>query len=1248
MREKRLTTEPPVITEHNFADLLATDDLLADYFNEFLSLPVFTQPIKFNRIYGNFEVIDKGSLFRKQQLKKIIRENKSKQSTNAPSQKKTSKDLNTDLNYTVVCLNRNQGLQWIKKERLPIFLASDCYFEYRLAKLLSQLKLSRSGLALRIDSRYHPWPFGMELYSPSRPSSCPQDENQIIAKKFFASFGQASFTQTKDWFSLAKQSQLTTSTPSIQRPLAWGPVHPQDLKVLPVGSSSQAADFEQDTYKPLVAKYSSTTLPLRRPSEVYSDETISENLKQAVEEYSVSFAESPSPTPIRVYIDQPWETGSKVEHRKHKVKKWQELDHTVGEDKETAIETIDLNGSLLSPNIQHLEEFAADYVERLLKGTIERLMNQPTDEIFDKSDDYNGLKVIIHDLPHSSTSLSSSSLSSEHDSSYIIPEFRDEELCLSSESEDDETSTKATWYANLKNINTRKKFEKFKSFLKGTIGEKNWWLWMDIERLRSIKDPKRQQRHLNKMRKLYLVTGEDHYMHAETLLKLGLRDGNQWNPNHLYYIQTRVVKPLLLYWGPRYCLSQTSSPNINDALKMWQDRQLRQKKKINPFSQSITLLPFRAKSCVSRISPSPLQNTRSSSPRSSAKKDKQPRRLQSASVVEQRKKLTNKPSSAPPKLESTEKQHTSNKHHLSQSLDAIDRCLRPQTRQGRRGSRREQLKVKDISGPLGRPTIESMLHGLGLESRAGYYFTRFCEQSMNELWKNNVNFWFDLQNFHHLFNQETLQPFKLTNQAKFLYATYLAPAATMDTGVTQTVKSEIHYKLDPPFDDLFDSAEEFALTLLLSAWTEMTELDNRAYGQVKLEEETRQLDMKSLRYLYEQYLEKKSTYKTGVPSPADAKLQPSHDFSIQQMYDASITPPDASFSLIPDFAPHSKLIPHREPSSIPEPDVSKEKNYWEDVPEEFQSIDLGVLSLSKTEMAFFHKNLVVPYEKMDLNCWEEIEHFRRMPHTDKKKREEMSKEIKRKYLNKNYFFGTNSPASKEEQDQIMQLSGGWGQMLQDTLPSSVLPEVQTHVRRRIEKKALPEFLATKEFKERHKIDPDFGSTSSGLFTQFLQESLISLHEIEETEDSTAQTIPPTSLKRPAFEGYFESTPHGLTQAKEVSDDQPFQAKRKKHGFWKDMEIKWLSPSKDMITFRKALGNPITAKQFQRYISLTDEVLETGLLFWLEVQNTRICVTPIVMKLSSRIRFQLLSTALLIPLSLQHCKLIFQLNKQRGL
>jgi len=51
-------------------------------------------------------------------------------------------------------------------------------------------------------------------------------------------------------------------------------------------------------------------------------------------------------------------------------------------------------------------------------------------------------------------------------------------------------------------------------------------------------------------------------------------------------------------------------------------------------------------------------------------------------------------------------------------------------------------------------------------------------------------------------------------------------------------------------------------------------------------------------------------------------------------------------------------------------------------------------------------------------CWLDIETFKRLPHHAHEKRDEKAKEIREKYINKKYFFGPNSPATKDEQNQV--------------------------------------------------------------------------------------------------------------------------------------------------------------------------------------------------------------------------------------
>ena len=58
----------------------------------------------------------------------------------------------------------------------------------------------------------------------------------------------------------------------------------------------------------------------------------------------------------------------------------------------------------------------------------------------------------------------------------------------------------------------------------------------------------------------------------------------------------------------------------------------------------------------------------------------------------------------------------------------------------------------------------------------------------------------------------------------------------------------------------------------------------------------------------------------------------------------------------------------------------------------------------------------------------------------------------------------------------------------------------------------------------------------------------------------------------------------------------------------------MSSSKDILTFRKALVNPVTSLQFRRFVTTKGDLFENDVLFWQEIQKYkvglefRVCVT----------------------------------------
>lgn len=99
---------------------------------------------------------------------------------------------------------------------------------------------------------------------------------------------------------------------------------------------------------------------------------------------------------------------------------------------------------------------------------------------------------------------------------------------------------------------------------------------------------------------------------------------------------------------------------------------------------------------------------------------------------------------------------------------------------------------------------------------------------------------------------------------------------------------------------------------------------------------------------------------------------------------------------------------------------------------------------------------------MDLMCWMEIEAFRAIPSTYQSMRKLKARQLRKKYLNKNYFFGHNSPANKEAQRVTIQ-AGEHGSRLPARPRTPVFREVQRHARNRLEKFWIPKYMNSPEY-----------------------------------------------------------------------------------------------------------------------------------------------------------------------------------------
>uniref|UniRef100_A0A3B4XB43 RGS domain-containing protein n=1 Tax=Seriola lalandi dorsalis TaxID=1841481 RepID=A0A3B4XB43_SERLL len=325
--------------------------------------------------------------------------------------------------------------------------------------------------------------------------------------------------------------------------------------------------------------------------------------------------------------------------------------------------------------------------------------------------------------------------------------------------------------------------------------------------------------------------------------------------------------------------------------------------------------------------------------------------------------------------------------------------------------------------------MEKMLQALSVDSRAGLYFTHFCVQSGNQLWENAVYFWTDLRHYHELFYQDGMDPYRVQREAQLLYSTYLYTSARRSIGVDEEIRRKVYNRLMPAFEELFDEVEEHTLNILLQPWTLLVSRDEESFQKVTTNDKLLQL---SLKYFVSFLL-------------------------INQLIIAAL----------------SGLM-------------SVSPNSWSSASPNYQGYRLGSLLRHRHEIGHFMSFLQNQDASVHLTCWLDLEQYRRTPQRDKAVKQERSSHIATKYLNRKYFFGPDSPASTEQQNDIMHLAGGLERLKLECLSNVVVVEIQDIVRHHIEKTWLPQFLSTAEFTERQKHKP---KVDVPIFVTFIAEGL---------------------------------------------------------------------------------------------------------------------------------------------------------------
>ncbi|XP_028326368.1 regulator of G-protein signaling 22 [Gouania willdenowi] len=392
--------------------------------------------------------------------------------------------------------------------------------------------------------------------------------------------------------------------------------------------------------------------------------------------------------------------------------------------------------------------------------------------------------------------------------------------------------------------------------------------------------------------------------------------------------------------------------------------------------------------------------------------------------------------------------------------------------------------------------MEEMLQVLCVDSCSGSYFTHFCEQSGNQLWVNAVYFWTDLQHYRALFYQDGLDLYRVQREAQLLVFTYISGYAERSLVVDEQAQRKVCDRLLPAFEELFDEVEEHALNILLEPWALLVNREKECFQQVCMQQQVCRInnqDFKDLQSLYEESLKQQ------------------------------------------------KWVQHTSSSKGPTTSVP-----WSSVSPDYHGYRLGSLLLHNHDIGHFQSFLQMQDASIHLACWLDLEQYKETPVQDQAMRQELSTSITEKYLNNTYLFGPDSPATTEQQKDIVNLAGGLEHLKMECLSNLVAMEISDIVKAYIEKTWLPLFVTTPEFTERQKHKPKLAADRSSHY----------IHR---------------------------------------------RRRRRRRDAWK-VEGLWMSSSKDILLFRQALLDPVTCQQFQHFVSLKGNFLENDLLFWLEVQR----------------------------------------------
>lgn len=675
---------------------------------------------------------------------------------------------------------------------------------------------------------------------------------------------------------------------------------------------------------------------------------------------------------------------------------------------------------------------------------------------------------------------------------------------------------------------TKEAFDAFKEFLLDTSGEKLLQFWLEVESGRFLDDEDERSKMVQGMRDRFFKNSGIYEFSAATKERLNIVDGSKITYESLFAMQPDVLEPLLSYWCVRFTMHQQRRSHFNDL-------------------EYSRLIKDRSKWCVKR------EDTLSNLPQVPGLSGltqvlpKKPvtRPLSSAvnrNIQHQTSRLQVRAKSAHPRLLHSHKcVHT---NVSTQQLESIVSPIKigygfdqppgpsfpvepkpdylPSVRLFINPVPSSDSKTQRMVSTLHRTTVftgsayssttgsdhdadnsneslDSLIQGLIYERQTGNYFQVFLQTSGNKTWMNCLAFWKSLQEYNAYFFADSLNPSLLSRKAQSIYANFVVPGSGQDVHVNSIVQEQVRKELYPPYEELFDAVEEHVLYSLLEPWNILVSQERDEYtSKVPKEQILRHIEIKLM-----------DRRRHSIGHSSSAGLGDTEDEQ------------------------------DKERISVDEANRA--------MPEPKDGFTFETLIKNREEVEHFKNFLTKKHGRgiKDLMAWTDMETFRRLPQTMEEKRDKKAREIRDNWLGKKYFFGSDSPATREGRNLIMNLNGG--RPIKERPRTPVILESQKFARARIERRWLMLFKQTTEFLERQK-------------------------------------------------------PHVASVPEMVEDIMLKRRLQRSEAAWKILNSRWVSSSRDVVALRQTLLHPESCSEFIAYVAMKGDILESNIQFWLEVQK----------------------------------------------